>query len=264
VTIPWPFRGKVAVSGASIEAHAFGPPPREKPTLVFLHEGLGSLAMWRDFPAALAEKTGWGAFVFSRPGYGASSPAVLPRRTTYMHEDAALLPALFEAAAISEPVLVGHSDGASIAIIYAASEMKPRPSALLLEAPHVFVEPLGIESIAKARDIFQTTDFATRLQRYHELAVSHVFWGWNDIWLHPDFASWNIEDVLPAVTVPTLIVQGEEDEYGTWAQVTAIERRVNAAVTTARLPDCGHSPHRDQPDRTLEAMSAFLRGLVVR
>jgi pimeloyl-ACP methyl ester carboxylesterase len=257
--MPWPFRGKLALSGAAIEAHAFGPPPADSPTLVFLHEGLGSLAMWRDFPEALSERTGLGAFVFSRPGYGASSRAILPRRTTYMHEDAALLPALFQAAGISEPVLLGHSDGASIALIYAGSDAKPRPSALLLEAPHVYVEPLGVESIARARDAFLTTDLPARLQPYHELPVSHVFWGWNDIWLHPDFAAWNIEDVLPTVTAPTLVVQGEQDEYGTWAQVTALERGINARVTAIRLPECGHSPHKDQRQRTLDAMTAFLK-----
>jgi pimeloyl-ACP methyl ester carboxylesterase len=255
----WPFLGKIAVNEVTIEAHAFGPSPSETPTLVFLHEGLGSLAMWRDFPEALAERTGWGGFVFSRPGYGASSPAVLPRRTAYMHEDAAFLAALFAAAEIDDPVLVGHSDGASIALIYAGGDAKPRPRALLLEAPHVFVEQLGIDSIANARDAFQTTDLATRLQRHHELPVSHVFWGWNDIWLHPDFAAWNIEGVLPNITVPTLVVQGEQDEYGTWAQVKAIEGGVRAPVTAVRLSECGHSPHKDQRHATLDAMTTFLR-----
>jgi pimeloyl-ACP methyl ester carboxylesterase len=262
--MPWPFRGSIAVKEATIDAHAFGPPPSDKPTLVFLHEGLGSVAMWRGFPEALAERAGWGGFAFSRPGYGASSPAVLPRRTTYMHEDAALLPELFETAAISDPVLVGHSDGASIALIYAASNAEPRPRALLLEAPHVFVEQLGVDSIAQARDAFRTTDLPARLQRYHTLPVSHVFCGWNDIWLDPDFAAWNIEGVLSKITAPTLIVQGEQDEYGTWAQVTAVERGIRAPVTSVRLSECGHSPHKDQREATLDVMTAFLRRMSPR
>ena len=215
--------------------------------------------MWRDFPQALAERIGFGALVFSRRGYGASSEAHLPRRTSYMHEEAAELPALCGALGISRPVLVGHSDGASIALIYAGSNSVPRPSALLLEAPHVFVEPISIASIAKARETFQTTDFPARLQRYHELPVSHVFRGWNDIWLHPDFAQWNIEYVLSRVTAPTLVVQGEKDEYGTWAQVAAIERALAGQVTTVRVPACGHSPHVDQRERTLDAMASFAK-----
>jgi pimeloyl-ACP methyl ester carboxylesterase len=176
-----------------------------------------------------------------------------------MHEEASQLSALLDAFGISWPVLVGHSDGASIALIYAGSGSSPRPRALLLEAPHVFVEPISIASIAKARETFQTTDLPSRLQRYHELPVSHVFWGWNDIWLHPSFARWNIEYVLPRVTVPTLVVQGDNDEYGTWEQVTAIERAVVGQVATVRVPACGHSPHVDQRERTLEAMASFAK-----
>jgi len=253
--------------GIRLEAAWLGPPPESAPTLVFLHEGLGSVSLWRDFPARLAERTGCGALVYSRAGYGKSSPAPLPRPVRFMHGEAEVLAEVLEQAAVREAILVGHSDGASIALIYAGSHPSPPspPSptlrGLVLEAPHVFTEPSGLASIARMRELYRTTDLRERLARHHGANTDVAFRGWNDVWLHPEFAAWNIEDVLPGIRVPLLILQGEEDEYGTWRQVEAIERQSGGPVTAVAIPDCGHSPHRDQPERTLQEMAAFIARL---
>jgi pimeloyl-ACP methyl ester carboxylesterase len=228
-----------------------------EPTLVFLHEGLGSVGLWRDFPQALAERTGLSAFVYSRAGYGASDPAPLPRNVTYMHEEAELLPEILKTAGIADPVLVGHSDGASIAIIHAGRGGKAR--ALVLLAPHVFTEEMGLRSIAQARVAYESGDLKRRLARWHG-DVDAAFFGWNGAWLHPDFRKWNLEEFLPRIKAPILVVQGEDDEYGTKAQIDAIASGA-ASVRVALLAACGHSPHRDQPERTLSATEDFLRGL---
>jgi len=229
------------------------------PTLILLHEGLGSLALWRDFPAQLAQATGASVLVYSRLGYGKSTPLTQKRRVDYMHVEALeVLPALRDALAIAEPVLVGHSDGASIALLHAgAGRWKVR--GLVLEAPHVFVEDVTITSIEAAREAYATSELRSRLARYHD-DVDGAFRGWNDIWLDPDFRSWNIESCLAGVTCPTLVIQGADDEYGTPAQLDAITATIGGPVETLLLPDCKHSPHRDQPDVTLAAMTRFIAG----
>ena len=231
----------ITVRGAKIEVEHIG--RSGGPTLVFLHEGLGSLDLWRDFPRRVSEATGLPAFVYSRAGYGKSNPAPLPRPVRYMHDEAALLPDLLKAAGIDDPVLVGHSDGASISIIHAGSGGKAR--ALVLEAPHVFTEEMGLRSIAKAREAYESGDLRTRLAKYHQ-NVDAAFWGWNRPWLDPEFRKWNLEEFLPRIPVPILVVQGEDDEYGTRKQVDAIQRGARQ-VEVLMLPRCGHSPHRDQP-----------------
>jgi pimeloyl-ACP methyl ester carboxylesterase len=232
--------------------------PREGPTLVFLHEGLGSLGLWRDFPRKLSEITGLGAFVYSRAGYGKSTPAPLPRPVRYMHDEAESLPGILRDAGVNDPILVGHSDGASIAIIYAGSGHPAR--ALVLEAPHVFTEESGLASIARMRELYATTDLRQKLARWHA-DVDAAFRGWNDAWLHPDFRKWNLEEFLPRIPAPILIIQGKDDEYGTVKQIEAIERQA-PNVRSVLLEKCGHSPHRDQPEKTLEAMAAFIRTVV--
>ena len=239
-----------------IESQRIG--PLEGPTLVFLHEGLGSLGLWRDFPRRLVEETGLGAFVYSRAGYGKSDPAPLPRPVRYMHDEAALLPKILAEAGIEEPILVGHSDGASIAIIYAGQGNGAR--ALILEAPHVFAEEGGLESIAKMRELYRTTDLREKLSRWHA-NVDAAFNGWNGAWLDPEFRKWNLEEFLPRIEQPVLIIQGKDDEYGTLKQVEAIERGAHH-VQSLLLDDCGHSPHRDQPEKTLEAMARFIRSVL--
>lgn len=213
------------------------------PTLVFLHEGLGSVSAWRDFPARLAAATGRAALVFSRAGYGRSPRKPGPWPVEFMHDEAESL------ALDPDSILIGHSDGASIALLYAAAHPV---RALVLEAPHVFVEDKTVASIALLGD-----DVRARLARHHDHA-DETFAAWRDVWLRPAFRRWNIEPCLPHVHAPTLVIQGEDDEYGTVAQVDAIRRQLGAPCQTLLLPDCGHAPHRDQPDRTLAATTAFI------
>jgi pimeloyl-ACP methyl ester carboxylesterase len=230
---------------------------KSAPTLVFLHEGLGSVALWKDFPARVADATGCPALVYSRAGYGRSSAAMLPRATDYMHVEAlSVLPALLDRLGIAEPVLVGHSDGASIALLHAGSGIRP-VRALVALAPHVFVEEMSIASIAEVRRQYDTTDLRERLARRHA-DPDAAFRGWNDIWLAPAFRSWNIEACLPGVRCPLLMIQGREDEYGSAAQLDAIERQVGGKVARIELAHCGHSPHRDQPEATLAAIADFV------
>jgi pimeloyl-ACP methyl ester carboxylesterase len=227
-----------------------------KPTIVMLHEGLGSVAMWKDFPEKVAATTECGVLVYSRYGHGKSEKLVEKRTTDFMrHEAQVVLPELLEQFGIRRPILLGHSDGASIAIIYAGAS-REKPQALILEAPHVFVEDLTVTSITKIRETFQTSDLAKKLGRYHHHA-DKTFWGWNDAWLDPRFRNWNIEEYLDGIACPVLLIQGEEDEYGTLAQVTAIQKRVPRAEAVV-LEKCGHSPHRDQEEKTLEAISGFV------
>ena len=213
--------------------------------------------MWRDFPRRLSDATGLGAFVYSRAGYGSSEPASLPRPIRFMHDEAAILDDILAQHRIRESILVGHSDGASIALIYAGSRPRTPLRALILEAPHVFTEPSGLASIAKIKVTYETTDLRQRLARHHQ-NVDNAFRGWNDVWLDPEFRSWNIEEFLPAIDVPMLLIQGDSDEYGTWKQIEAIERQVRGRVEILRVADCGHSPHRDHPDLVLQAMTEFL------
>jgi pimeloyl-ACP methyl ester carboxylesterase len=246
----------LTVRGKKIEAQQIG--PRGGPTLVLLHEGLGSVGLWRDFPQKLADATGLPAFVYSRAGYGKSDAALMPRTVRYMHEEAELLPEILAEAGIDDPVLVGHSDGASIAIIRAGGGGKAR--ALVLEAPHVFTEEMGLRSIANAREAYERGDLRQRLAKHHR-DVDAAFWGWNRPWLDPEFRKWNLEEFLPRIDAPILVVQGEEDEYGTQKQIDAVQRGAGNAEVLL-LPRCGHSPHRDQPEATLRGISDFVRRYV--
>jgi pimeloyl-ACP methyl ester carboxylesterase len=227
------------------------------PTLIFLHEGLGSLSLWKDFPDKLAAATGLPAVVYSRLGYGKSDPLIGDRAVDYMHIEALdTLPELRRQLGLDDVILIGHSDGASIALIHAGAGRWP-VRALILEAPHVFVEPAGVEQIALAKAAFETTDLAARLARYHD-DPEGAFWGWNNIWLAPAFRAWNIEDALPRIHCPVLAIQGADDEYGTLAQLDAIARGLGGRYQQLILPHCKHSPHRDQEAATLEAMANFI------
>lgn len=250
--------GFLEADGHRLEYAWWGPAPGERPTLVLLHEGLGCVEMWRDFPRQLSEATGLGVFAYSRLGYGRSDPVPLPRPLRYMHDEARLLPEVLKAVGIQDAILVGHSDGASIAIICAGSgACATAARALILEAPHVFAEEVGLRSIAQARDSFQAGDLAAKLARYHGDNLQGAFWGWNGAWLHPDFRFWNLEEYLPTVRVPSLLIQGEDDEYGTLKQVEAIQRQAGGPVEVRLLPGCGHSPHRDRPAEVLAEMARF-------
>ncbi len=230
------------------------------PVIVFLHEGLGSLAMWKDYPAELCAAAGARGLVYSRYGYGRSTPrpALEKWPVDFMHTQAEeVLPKLFARLQIDDPPwLFGHSDGASIALLYAAAH-PGRVEGLVAVAPHVFVEDVSVASIEQARVAYAVTDLKHRLARYHDDPDS-AFHGWNDVWLDPNFRQWNIESCLARIRCPVLAVQGEDDEYGTMAQIDAIARRVPQA-RLLKLPACGHSPHRDQPLALTAAVVSFLR-----
>ena len=250
----------IEVAGCRLEYYWTRPPASAETVLVFLHEGLGSAALWRDFPAAVAAATGYPALVYSRYGYGGSDVFGEPRGVDYMHREALqVLPALREKFDIVDPVLVGHSDGASIALIHAGAGKWP-VRALALAAAHVFVEDQSVAGIEAAKVAYETTDLPQKLARHHA-AADKTFFGWNDIWLDPAFRRWNIERYLAAIECPTLVIQGEDDEYGTIAQVAAIRDQVSGPVETRVLAACGHSPHRDQPAQTLDAVAGFIKNL---
>lgn len=249
----------VRVAGRNLEYRLYAPHQVNRPALVFLHEGLGSVAMWREFPAQVAAATGCAALVYSRYGYGQSDVLDAPHTTRYMHDEALVaLPELLEKLHIVRPVLIGHSDGGSIALIH-AGDGRWEVAGLVLLAPHVFVEDISVESIAMARDAYLTTDLAHKLARYHQDAGT-TFRGWNDIWLHPDFRAWNIEEYLPGIRCPILAIQGADDEYGTLAQIGTIAARCRN-VELLELADCRHSAHRDQPQATLAAIVRFVSAL---
>ncbi len=233
------------------------------PLLVFLHEGLGSLAMWKDFPQRLCAAHGCRGLVYSRPGYGRSTPRAPDGRwgLDFMHRQAhevlpALLHALHVDTAIDRPWLFGHSDGASIALLYAARNTDALAGAIVL-APHIRVEDVSLRSIARAREAYLHGDLRQGLARYHD-APDSAFWGWNDIWLHPPFADWSIEAEIGAIACPLLAVQGLDDEYGTLEQIRGIARRV-PQTQLLELADCGHSPHRDQSDRLIAVAKTFMQ-----
>lgn len=246
----------LSVCGHRLEVVRIRGGREDAPELVFLHEGLGSVSHWKDFPMRVAEATGCPVTVYSRYGSGHSDPLNGPHGVRYMHEEALQsLPALLSQLEIENPILVGHSDGGSIAIIHAGAHDRVR--GLVLLAPHVFVEPLSVASIADARVKFETTNLAEKLARHHRNA-RRTFWEWNDIWLHPEFRSWNIEEYLPRITCPMLVIQGLEDQYGTMAQVEAIRLQSGGPVEVLALEDCRHSAHRDQPEKVVEAITAFV------
>jgi pimeloyl-ACP methyl ester carboxylesterase len=251
---------RIKIADHQLEYLWHGPRPDEAPTLVFLHEGLGCVAMWKDFPRRVSEATGYGALVYSRAGYGNSDPGELPRTVHFMHAEALItLPRVLDEFEIHEAILVGHSDGGSIALIHAGGTTDSRVRGLILLAPHVFVEEVGIDSIKAIAYDYRTGKLKERLERYHGKNVDCAFRGWNDVWLNPDFQSWNIEEYLPRVNVPVLLIQGEDDQYGTLAQIKAIERGCEGSARTIMLADCGHSPHLDQSESTLEAVESFVR-----
>lgn len=249
----------IKVNGRRIEAIWFGPEPDQAPTLVLLHEGLGCVSMWRDFPEELAARTGYGVLVYSRAGYGKSDPVPLPRPLGYMHNEAFdVLPHVLDQAGVKKTILVGHSDGASIATIYAGGRQDFRVRGLVLMAPHFFVEDISVESIEAAKAAYDSGDLRTHLARHHGDNVDVTFRGWNDAWLDPGFRDWRIDDYVAHVRVPILIVQGKDDQYGTLAQVRLAETDAYCPVETAILDRCGHAPQIDRPEATLEAIADFV------
>ena len=254
--------GRLRIGDADLDYRMIGPPPGRAPTLILLHEGLGCVAMWRDFPDRLADATGLGVFVYSRQGYGASSPCRLPRPLDYMHiEGERVLPELLAAIGFSDGFLIGHSDGASIAAIYAGGHRDRRPRGLVLMAPHFFTEAMGLAAIAAAAVAFDQGDLRARLIKYHGNNVDCAFWGWNRAWLDPGFRNWDLTPYLPRIEQPILVIQGSDDRYGTGAQIDAVARLCPGPVRVELLSGCGHSPPREQPDRTLAAIADWIRTL---
>ncbi len=244
-----------------IEHEWIGAERRGQPLMVFLHEGLGSLSMWRDYPAQLCDAVGWRGLVYSRPGYGRSTPRAAEEAwgLDFMHRQAeevlpALLTALHVDAAADPPWLFGHSDGGSIALLYAA-RFPDRVAGVVVLAPHIVVEDLSVQSIARTRTAYLETDLRRRLARHHDDPDS-AFWGWNDIWLHPPFKAWSIEREIEAIRCPVLAVQGLDDEYGTLEQIRGIARRL-PQTRLLEIANCGHAVHRDQPERLMAAVTAF-------
>jgi pimeloyl-ACP methyl ester carboxylesterase len=247
----------LTIQGRSLEVQRIAGCNLRAAELVFLHEGLGSASHWRDFPAQVAAATGCPVTVYSRYGCGNSDVLTEPRAVSYMHDEGLrTLPDLLGELQIENPILVGHSDGASIALIRAGAHDGVR--GLVLLAPHVFVEELSVTSIAHAKTSFETTNLHEKLGRHHRDAA-RTFWGWNDIWLHPDFQRWNIEECLPRITCPILAIQGLDDQYGTVAQVQAIARQSGGPVEILPLAECRHSPQRDQPETVRAAIARFVK-----
>jgi pimeloyl-ACP methyl ester carboxylesterase len=227
-----------------------------RPPLVFLHEGLGCAALWRDFPDKVAKRLCARALVYSRFGYGQSDGLHAKRTPRFMHEEALdVLPKLLDRLGLVRPLFVGHSDGASIALIHAADARRP-VAGLVLMAPHVFIEDVTVDSIARIRASYDATDLRVRLGKYHK-HVDDAFLGWADTWLDPAFRDWSIEPEVARLTVPMLLIQGEDDEYGTMRQLDRIAAHAQAPVSRLVLANCGHSPHRDRQDAVIDAIAAF-------
>lgn len=248
----------LSVGGVRLEAAFHGPPPEEAPTLVLLHEGLGCVSMWRDMPQRLAAATGFGVCAYSRAGYGGSEPCALPRPLDYMTREALeVLPGVLEAIGFRRGVLLGHSDGATIAAIHAGGAGDLRVRGLVLVAPHFFTEPEGLAAIAAAKVAYETGDLKARLARHHGPNTEGAFRGWNDAWLDPAFRGWDVRDVIGYIRVPVLAMQGAADPYGTLAQIAALEAESYSPVERAVLPGVGHDPFRDAPEAALALTRDF-------
>ncbi|MFZ1173324.1 MAG: alpha/beta hydrolase [Bradyrhizobium sp.] len=254
-----PPTGFLHIGNSDLEYRMIGPQPSDAPTIVMLHEGLGSAALWGDFPDRLQAATGMGVFVYSRAGYGASSPVALPRPLDYMSREALdVLPALLNAIGFQHGVVLGHSDGASIAAIYAGGTNDHRLRGVVLIAPHFVVEDVSVASIAGIKQTYETTDLRSKLARWHR-DVDNAFYGWNDAWLDPDFRRWDISEYLAYVRVPVAILQGEDDQYGTIRQIEIAKEECYCPVDVTVIPGAGHSPQREAAELTLVTISEFVR-----
>jgi pimeloyl-ACP methyl ester carboxylesterase len=249
--------GFLHIDDSDLEYRMIGPQPDAGPTIVMLHEGLGSTGLWGDFPEKLQAATGAGVFAYSRAGYGASTPVKLPRPLNYMHIEAFdVLPKLLEGIGFRRGILLGHSDGASIAAIYAGSHQDHRIQGIALIAPHFIVEDVSVKSIAEIKTAYETTNLKEKLARWHK-DVDNAFYGWNGAWLDPDFRDWDISEYLAYIRVPVAILQGEDDQYGTMRQIEIARGECYCPVDVTVIPGAGHSPHREAPDETLKAIAEF-------
>ena len=250
--------GTLRVGAADLEYRMIGPAPADAPTIVMLHEGLGSASLWGDFPDRLQAATGTGVLVYSRAGYGASTKVALPRPLDYMSIEAlGVLPDLLDTIGFRRGLLLGHSDGASIAAIYAGGAADHRVRGVVMIAPHFIVEDVSVTSIAEIKKAYETTDLKTKLSRWHR-DVDNAFYGWNDAWLDPKFRQWDISEYLAYIRVPVAILQGADDQYGTIRQIEIAREECYCPVDVTIIPHAGHSPHREAPEATLNAISDFV------
>ena len=258
-----PPSGFLRLDDSDLEYRLIGPQPDEAPTVVMLHEGLGSAALWGDFPDRLQAATGLGVFVYSRAGYGASTPAALPRPLDYMSREALeMLPKLLDRIGFRRGLLLGHSDGASIAAIHAGGTGDHRVRGVVLIAPHFIVEDVSVASIAAIRQTYQTTDLRAKLSRWHH-DVDNAFYGWNDAWLDPRFRQWDISGYLAYILVPVAIVQGVDDQYGTIRQVEIAQEECYCPVDVTMVGGAGHQPHREAAEQTLDTIAAFAKNILL-
>jgi pimeloyl-ACP methyl ester carboxylesterase len=249
--------GFMRIGASDLEYRLIGPAPADAPTIVMLHEGLGCTGLWGDFPDRLAAATGVGVFVYSRAGYGASTKVELPRPLDYMHIEALdVLPDLLDQIGFRRGLLLGHSDGASIAAIYAGGVQDHRVRGLAMIAPHFVVEDVSVTSIEQIRHAYETSGLKSKLERWHS-DVDNAFYGWNGAWLDPKFRGWDISEYLAYIRVPVAILQGAEDQYGTIRQVEIAREECYCPVDVTIIPGAGHSPHREAPEATLNAISEF-------
>jgi pimeloyl-ACP methyl ester carboxylesterase len=255
--------GFLNIEASRLEYRMIGPRPEEAATIVLLHEGLGSVGLWGDFPARLAGATKLGVFTYSRAGYGRSSASEMPRRITFMHEEAQVLRRVLDDIGFSRGVVLGHSDGASIAAIYAGSVEDHRVRGLVLLAPHFFAEDYGIAEIERMREAYQTTRLRDKLAKWHQ-NPDNAFHGWSGPWLDPAFRRFDITEELAYIRVPVLIVQGEDDQYGTLRQVEVAREECQCPVEAVILPGARHVPHREAVDATLRAIVEFTDRLETR
>jgi pimeloyl-ACP methyl ester carboxylesterase len=249
--------GFIEIGASRLEYRMVVPHPDEAATFVLLHEGLGSVGLWGDFPDRLAAATGLGVFAYSRAGYGRSSASVMPRRISFMHEEARdVLPLVLDAIGLRRGVLLGHSDGASIATIYAGSVADHRIGGLVLLAPHFFTEAFGVAEIARMRALYATGDLRAKLARWHQ-DPDNAFYSWSGPWLDPEFRKWDITEELSHIGVPMLVIQGEDDQYGTLDQVETAKQACQCPLETVILPGVRHIPHREAAEETLRAIVDF-------
>ncbi|MBN8992398.1 MAG: alpha/beta hydrolase [Rhizobiales bacterium] len=254
--------GFLSIGAANLEYRMLGPQPQDAPTIVMLHEGLGSAALWGDFPEKLQAATGAGVFLYSRSGYGASTPARLPRPVDYMHREALdVLPKLLDQIGFRRGLLCGHSDGASIAAIYAGSHQDHRVEGVVMIAPHFIVEDIGVAAIARTKTAYETSSLKEKLARWHS-DVDNTFYGWNDAWLNPAFRNWDISEYLAYIRVPVAILQGADDEYGTMRQIEIAQDECYCPVDVTVIPKAGHQPHREAPGATLAAVQEFANAVL--
>ena len=254
--------GFLTIGASDLEYRMIGPQPADAPTIVMLHEGLGSAHLWGDFPELLQAATGAGIFAYSRTGYGASTPAKLPRPVDYMHTEALdVLPKLLDAIGFRRGLLLGHSDGASIAAIYAGSHQDHRVEGIAMIAPHFIVEDISVASIAKIKTAYEALGLKAKLARWHR-DVDNAFYGWNGAWLDPAFRNWDISEYLAYIRVPIAILQGVDDEYGTMRQIEIAQEECYCPVDVTVIPGAGHAPHREAPGATLDAIQEFANAVL--